>query len=398
MNISTELIPSEVAELLRYAIPHNVKLAEEGHLPVAYNIEGLPGISKTSVVKQICEELSNFHYIRLNVAEMELGDITGFPITEYKTCKGEECLWISDKLLNDYILQGYKATGESRMSYAKPEWLVGKEDKPCVLVLDDYNRGMSIMMNACMRITDEQQTSSWSLPKGSSVILTSNPGESEESFNVSSLDSAQATRFLTIKMKSSVQDWARDYAEGRIHSSLINFLLKHPEVIEGTNTDENGNEVKKGNLRIWTKFFLSISGLCNNMSENWTKIFLLGQNAVPVEHLLMLNKFVEDKLDKLPSPEQLLLLKPEDAVKELKSVVGVGNKKRVDISSILSRRIMNFVLVKGKNLDKNMLNTYAELLKSEYLSPDLVLLSLKKTTAIHPELIKDKDLVRILTT
>jgi hypothetical protein len=70
----------------------------------------------------------------------------------------------------------------------------------------------------------------------------------------------------------------------------------------------------------------------------------------------------------------------------------------VDISSILSRRIMNFVLVKGKNLDKNMLNTYAELLKSEYLSPDLVLLSLKKTTVIHPELIKDKDLVRILTT
>lgn len=200
------------------------------------------------------------------------------------------------------------------------------------------------------------------------------------------------------KDKKPYDNKRRDYAEGRIHSSLINFLLKHPEVIEGTNTDENGNEVKKGNLRIWTKFFLSISGLCNNMSENWTKIFLLGQNAVPVEHLLMLNKFVEDKLDKLPSPEQLLLLKPEDAVKELKSVVGVGNKKRVDISSILSRRIMNFVLVKGKNLDKNMLNTYVELLKSEYLSPDLVLLSLKKTTVIHPELIKDKDLVRILTT
>ena len=396
MNISTELIPSEVAELLRYAIPHNVKLAEEGHLPVAYNILGEAGIAKSAVVDQVCKELSTHNYISLNLSMCEIGDITGFPYIEYKMCKGEECLWISDKLLNNYILQGYTSTSESRMSYAKPEWLVGKENKPICINLDDFSRCSPIMLNACMQLIVAQETLSWSLPKGSSVVLTSNPDDGD--YMVTAADDAQKTRYITIKMKASVQDWARDYAEGRIHSSLINFLLKHPEVIEGTNTDENGNEVKKGNLRIWTKFFLSISGLCNNMSENWTKIFLLGQNAVPVEHLLMLNKFVEDKLDKLPSPEQLLLLKPEDAVKELKSVVGVGNKKRVDISSILSRRIMNFVLVKGKALDKNMLNTYAELLKSEYLSPDLVLLSLKKTTAIHPELIKDKDLVRILTT
>ena len=45
--MNTELIPSEVAELLRYVIPQNVELAKEGHLPIAYNIEGLPGISKT---------------------------------------------------------------------------------------------------------------------------------------------------------------------------------------------------------------------------------------------------------------------------------------------------------------------------------------------------------------
>jgi len=395
MNV--ELTPSETAELLRYAIPHNVKLAEEGHLPVAYNIEGLPGISKTSIVKQVCDEFTTHYYIRLNVAEMELGDFVGMPITEYKMCKGEECLWVSDKLLNNYILKGYAATSESRMSYAKPEWLVGKEDKPCALVLDDYNRN-SLLMNSCMRITDEQQYVSWKLPKGSSVILTCNPDDGEESFNVSSGDSAQKSRYLTIKMKASVQDWARDFAEGKLHNSQINFLLKHPEIIEGSGTDENGEELKKGNLRIWTKFFLSISGLCNNMSENWGKIFRIGQNSLPVEHLLMLNKFIEDKLDKLPPPEQLLTLKPEDAIKELKSVIGNGNKKRMDISSILSRRIMNYVLVKNKSLSKENVKTYAEILKSEYLSPDLVLLSLKKTSTIFPELLNDKDLIKILTT
>lgn len=397
-NLSTELTPSEATNVLKYMITQNVDLSNNGHKPVAINIEGSPGIAKTSIVKQLCEELDTHHYIRVNVGEMELGDLVGMPITQYKVCKGEECLWIGDKLLNDYIIQGYHATGESKMSYAKPEWLVGKEDKPVVLVLDDYNRGMGILMNACMRITDEQEYVSWSLPKGSSVILTSNPDDGEESFNVSTLDSAQATRFLTIKMKASVNDWAIDYAEKvGLPSPFINFMLKHPEVIEGSKVDSDGNEMKKGNLRIWSKFFHAVSGLSNNLSENWGTVFLLGQNSLPVEHLLMLHKFIEDKLDKLPTPEQLLSSTPDKAIESLKGVIGNGSKKRVDISSIISRRIMNYVLVNNKKMNPAMVDTYASIMESEYMSPDLVLLSVKKTTQLFPQLIKRPKLVSILT-
>lgn len=398
-NLNTELKPSEVTTILEYMINQNVELAKQNHKPVAINIEGSAGIAKTSVVKDACENLETHHYIRLNVAEMEIGDLTGFPITEYKVCKDQECLWVSDKLIKEYILQGYNSTNESRMSYAKPEWLVGKEDKPVVLVLDDYNRGMGILMNACMRITDEQEYVSWSLPKGSSVVLTSNPDDGDESFNVSTLDSAQSTRFLKIKMKASVADWAANYAEKvNLPSPFINFLLKHPEIIEGSSVDENGEVIKKGNLRIWSKFFHAVSGLSNNLSDNWNTVFLLGQNSLPVEHLLMLNKFIEDKLDKLPTPEQLINCKPQDALDHLKSVVGVGSKKRVDISSILSRRIMNYTLVNHKKFNKDMVNTYAEIMESDYMSPDLVLLSVKKTTKLFPELIKRPKLISILTT
>ncbi len=397
--INTELTPSEATKVLKYVIEQNVELVKQGKDAIAYNIEGAPGIAKTSIVKQIAEELKSHHYIRLNVAELESGDIVGFPITQYKVCKGQECLWIGDKLLNDYILQGYHATGESRMSYAKPEWLVEKEDKPVILVLDDYNRGTPLMLNACMRITDEQETASWKLPKGSTVILTSNPDDdNEESFNVTSCDSAQKTRYLTLKMKPSVHDWAMDYAEKvGLPSPFINFMLKHPEIIEGSNQDSEGIQIKKGNLRIWSKFFHSVSGLASNLSDNWSTVFLLGQNSLPLEHLLMLNKFIEDKLDKLPTPEQLIKSKGEDAVKSLKSVIGAGDKKRIDISAILSRRIMNYTLVNSKDFTKEMVNTYAEIMESEYMSPDLVLLSVKKTTKLFPELIKRGKLIQILT-
>ena len=59
---------------------------------------------------------------------------------------------------------------------------------------------------------------------------------------------------------------------------------------------------------------------------------------------------------------------------------------------------MNYIILKDKSLDKSMINTYAEILKSEYLSPDLVLLSLKKTSKLYPDLLKDKKLIEILTT
>ena len=59
---------------------------------------------------------------------------------------------------------------------------------------------------------------------------------------------------------------------------------------------------------------------------------------------------------------------------------------------------MNYTLVNHKSFDKNMVNSYAEILKSSYLSPDLVLLSLKKTTKLFPNLLQDKKLIEILTT
>jgi len=73
-SLNTELTPSEAGNVIKYMITQNVDLANNNHMPVALNIEGAPGIAKTSVVKQICEELNTHHYIRLNVAEMEIGD------------------------------------------------------------------------------------------------------------------------------------------------------------------------------------------------------------------------------------------------------------------------------------------------------------------------------------
>lgn len=389
--IKTELIPSQMKDVLRDLIRQNEVLAAQGKMPIAYNIEGAAGISKTSICKQIATEFDH-HFVRLNVAELEASDIIGYPLVQYELCKkpkGDEegeCLWISEKLINNYLLLGYEATNESRMTFSKPEWIQGKEDKPVLLLLDDYSRALPMVIQACMRILDEQHYASWSLPQGSTVVLTTNPGGND--YLVTEMDEAQTSRYISFKMKPSVDDWAL-WAEGNgVDTRMINYLLKHPDIIQGSMIEkDNGEKVKRGNLRSWTKFFDAISGYAN-LEDHWDKIFWIGQNSLPVEDLILLNKFIEDKLDKIMGVEDMLKLDIRHVVTELTELVGKGSKKRTDLSAIISKRLLNYALVNHKSFTPKMIENYGILLQSDIVKPDLVLLSLAKVCGLLPALVK----------
>lgn len=135
-----ELNSLQIKHLLAYQVQNNMKLAKEGKMPVAIEIEGMPGTAKTSVVKQLSEEL-DFNFVRLNLSEIEVCDLVGLPTYEYKLVKGQDVRWVSDKVMNYFVnTLGYTPCDETRTSYSKPMWIQGKEDKPVLLTLDDYNR------------------------------------------------------------------------------------------------------------------------------------------------------------------------------------------------------------------------------------------------------------------
>jgi hypothetical protein len=310
----------------------------------------------------------------------------GMPIIEYRIVKDEKEVWVTKELLEASVKKGYNLTPQQRTSYAKPAWLVNSESEtPKILILDDFSRAIPMVLQACMRIVDEQGFMSWSLPKGSTVILTTNPSDGE--FQVSEMDSAMESRYLKIKMKASVEDWARDYAENNIDERFTNFMLKTPEVIEGTSNDK-GDVLQKANLRTWTKFFHSISGI-KDLSSNWTTVFNIGQNSIPVEDLILLNQFIKNGLDKLISVDNMLNDNIEKTLKQLEKVIGVGDKKRQDLSALISKRLLNHALNNHKSFSKDQINNYAMILESDLLKPDLVYLSLKKLNTLLPSLISD---------
>ena len=63
-----------VKPLLNHFIDTNIKLEEEGKLPNAIGFEGVAGIGKTSIVREIANE-RGMTFVKLNLAQIdEVGD------------------------------------------------------------------------------------------------------------------------------------------------------------------------------------------------------------------------------------------------------------------------------------------------------------------------------------
>ena len=138
--------------------------------------------------------------------------LVGYPTKQYEMSNDKgEAIWVNEKSVEDFLGRGYTHVNNSRMSYARPMWIVGKEDKPVILLLDDYSRGTGNLMQATMTLIDEGGYISWTLPTGSTVVLSTNPDNGD--LLVTSLDEAQKTRYLGVKMRFDVDNWA-EYAEG----------------------------------------------------------------------------------------------------------------------------------------------------------------------------------------
>ena len=61
---------SQVKNLINYTIDNNLKLQEEGKMPIAISLEASAGIGKTSIIRQIAEE-RGMGFTKINMAQLE---------------------------------------------------------------------------------------------------------------------------------------------------------------------------------------------------------------------------------------------------------------------------------------------------------------------------------------
>jgi hypothetical protein len=185
-------------------------------------------------------------------------------------------------------------------------------------------------MQAVMEICDRQEYVSWKLPKNWHVILTTNPDNGD--YNVTSLDVAQQTRFISVDLKFDEKVWAKWAESVKIDNRCINFLLMHPELV-----------TQKVNPRSITTFFNAISSI-ENFEEQLPMIQMVGEGSVGTDFSSLFTMFINNKLDKILSPEDIITKDKNYVFTALKDMIGEGDDFRADISSVVSTRIVNYLL------------------------------------------------------
>ena len=383
---------TELKGFVNHIINNNRYLQKDGKNPVSVEVVGESGIGKTSSIVELAAE-NKLKFVKLNLAQIEeLGDLVGFPVRQFQMYKEKNVapkaldnlsytaaqrtaaaadlakmapvtkkvgMWVDELAVQEYLKNGYKMTGKNRMSYCAPEWIADAKEGG-ILLLDDWNRADVRFIQAVMELIDRQTYISWTLPKDWHIILTANPDNGD--YMVNSVDSAQKTRYVTANLKFDINVWAQ-WAEGAgIDTRCINFLLLNPELV-----------TQETNARSITTFFNAISSF-DNFEDNLSLIQMIGEGSVGDEFASMFTSFINNKLDKLVTPKDLLTHDNESYILgELRGCIGEDDSYRADIASTLSTRLANFAVVYSKDntVGQKITDRLISLCTKDYFTNDL---------------------------
>jgi len=90
---------------------------------------------------------------------------------------------------------------------------------------------------------------------------------------------------------------------------------------------------------------------------------MIGEGSVGNDFAAMFSMFINNKLDRIISPEDILTKDEAYVVGALKSMIGEDDDFRADISSVVSTRLINFALRKAEkeSIPQDMINRLVKL-------------------------------------
>ena len=228
---------------------------------------GEAGIGKTELIRNLSQK-NNWSMVHLSLAQIEeSGDILGLP-------------YLKDDLSG------------KKTAYAKPEW-VPDQQGPGVLLIDDFNRADSRILNAFMEVFQFYSTSSWTLPSKWFIILTANPVHAN--YFVQKVDQAIMDRILHIQVKFKLESWLRWAMEQKFNEQLLFFPLLFPEQFANS----------KSSPRTWSKLFRQISQMDSGEKD---QIRMLINLYLPKEEASFFWQFIDANQIPLLKPNRLLEL------------------------------------------------------------------------------------------
>lgn len=189
-------------------------------------IRGDHGVGKSQIVKALAQ-LTKKTLIDVRASTMQEGDVVGYP-----------------------DLEAIKSTG--RTTFALPSWFMQACEEPCILFLDELNRGLIGVQNGFFQVVLDRELGNG--PDGrprrlhpeTQVIAAVNVGND---YTVSEMDPALLDRFWVTDLKPTVVDWIDWATMAGIDDLIIDFIRQHPEHLRPTKAVEPGKVAPTG--RSW---------------------------------------------------------------------------------------------------------------------------------------------------
>ena len=373
-----EITLKEFAQIFKFIIENNRTLEDSGRHPISVAAEGACGLGKTTAIQELADEIGAT-FVKINLSELEeVSDLTGFPIKEYEVEINGEKKWIPSDLVGMYTCDSNASfTGNSRMGYATPAWLPREDnEKGTILLIDDYTRANSLFMQACMELINTGKYISWKLPKYTNIVLTTNPDNG--GYSVTGLDSAQKSRFCSFSIKFNIDSFAEWAERFNMDDRAINFALYYNNELFDPN---HPNHLDTINPRSYTTFTNIISGI-----ENWDKpeslalILNISKGCFHDPNNVvgsLFTSFIANKLDKLVTPEDMLMKKWDTVKEDIEKCVYEKEDYHPEIAAVLNTRLLNYSVnyLKDGNKADVVCNRLLDLIDNSNSSTDKHLFS-----------------------
>lgn len=205
-------------------------------------ISGDHGIGKSSIVKQVCNDM-DIPCLDFRLSQNDVGDLKGMPFH----VKGRTFFappdWFPLKEADRVELKDMLNLTDAISS--------GRFGDRGILFLDEINRANIEVQQAAFELVLDRRLNMRALPDGWRVVSAINGNDAV--YKVTSMEPAFLSRFFLIDLRPTFEEWL-EWASGtgNVHPVVVDFLKRNPDLLDPTEEslkDASLNGVVKVNDR-----------------------------------------------------------------------------------------------------------------------------------------------------
>ena len=204
-------------------------------LRIPFMLWGPPGIGKSAIVHQICNELGFVNYnngepnvIDLRLAQLEPTDLRGVPMPNHDTMRADWFLpafW-PERAKEDGETVYTDADGKKHvLQYKAGECPYG----PGVVFLDEIEKAPISVKNASLQLVLDRSIGSYMLPDNWAMACAGN--REEDNCFSQPLGTALANRMLHFDVSTDIETWAAWARNHSVSEEIISFLYWKSELL-----------------------------------------------------------------------------------------------------------------------------------------------------------------------